>query len=79
MFEESQQSLEEKTSELEATCNNLASTRVVLTTTRQDLLVTMKEKEERGFLIEEHAKTEGKLLGEAEEVSIYQSCGADLS
>ena len=50
------------------TSQNLASTRVALTTTRQDLFHTTKVKEERGFLIDEHVKTENILLDEAQQV-----------
>lgn len=68
LFEESQRSLEERSAELSETSRQLSSTRVVLTSTRQDLLHTTKEKEEKRFLVEEHAKNEKALLGEAEQV-----------
>lgn len=69
MFSESQHDLEEKSAQLSVTSQNLTSTRMALTTTRQDLLHTSREKEERGFLIDEHVKTEQVLLGEAQQVS----------
>ena len=70
MFAETQQDLEEKTAKLSATSQNLTSTRIALTTTRQDLFHTTKEKEERGFLVEEHVKTEKVLLDEAQQVML---------
>lgn len=64
----SQQDLEEKSAQLSVTCQNLTSTRLALTTTRKDLFDTTTEKEERGFLVEEHIKTEKVLLDEAQQV-----------
>lgn len=67
----SQQSLVERNAQLAVVSENLATTRMELTTTRSDLFATTKEKEERGFLVEEHQKTEKKLLGEAGQVRHY--------
>ena len=72
LFSETQQNLEERTAELSETNRQLSSTRVALTSTRQDLYHTTKEKEERGFLVEEHSKTERVLLGEAEQVHMVK-------
>lgn len=69
MFAETQQDLEETAAQLSETTQNLAHTRIALTTTRQDLFHTTKEKEERGFLIQEHVKTEKVLRDEAQQVN----------
>jgi hypothetical protein len=62
--------LEERNAQLSETTHKLASTRLALSTTRKDLFHTTKEKEERGFLVQEHVKTEEVLLDKAQKVSI---------
>lgn len=66
----SQQDLEERSAQLSETSRNLTSTRLTLTSTRKDLFATTKEKEERGFLVQEHVKTEKVLLDEAQQVGL---------
>lgn len=68
LFSESQRELEEKSAQLSATSHSLTSTRLALTTTRRDLYDTCKEKQEKAFLVEEHAKTEKVLLDEANQL-----------
>ena len=70
----SQQDLEERNAQLTETSNKLSSTQLALSTTRKDLFTTTKEKEERGFLIEEHVKTEDVLLDKAQQVSCCYCC-----
>lgn len=70
----SQQDLEERSAQLSETSEKLVSTRLNLTSTRKDLFDTTREKEERGFLIEEHAKTEDVLLDKAQQVSVCCCC-----
>ena len=68
MFEESQQALEERSTQLRHTTENLVSTQVVLKETKQDLTVTARQREEEKYLVEEHSKTEEVLYQEAEQV-----------
>ena len=68
LFEECQQTLDERSSQLRETTECLTSTRLTLTETRQDLAITTRQKEEEKYLVEEHVKAEGVLLAEAEQV-----------
>ena len=68
LFTDSQQALDERSAQLRVTSENLASTKVVLTETQQDLTTTTMQREEKKYLVEEHVKTEGLLLQEAEQV-----------
>jgi kinesin family protein 11 len=71
LFTDSQRVLEETSQELSTTKGKLCSTRMDLATTKQDLHLTKQERDEKGFLIEEHAKTEDNLHEKATQVSTY--------
>ena len=68
LFADSQRILEETSQELSTTKEKLCSTRMDLTITKQDLHLTKQERDEKGFLVEEHAKTEDNLHKKATQV-----------
>lgn len=68
LFTDSQRVLEETAQELTVTKDKLSTTRVHLATTKQDLHVTKQERDEKGFLVNEHAKTEKDLHKKATQV-----------
>jgi len=70
LFEESQQALEERSTQLHQTAENLVSTQVALKETKQDLALTARQREEEKYLVEEHTKTEKALFQEADQVFI---------
>ena len=71
LFTDSQQVLEETSQELSTTKERLCSTRIDLASTKQDLHLTKQERDEKGFLVEEHAKTEHNLHEKATQVGTY--------
>ena len=70
LFTSSQQDLEATSQQLEQTTANLAATTDQLCDTRKDLRQTRVERDERGFLVDEHVRSEQALLGEAGQVII---------
>lgn len=79
LFADSQRELEETTQHLATTKEKLTSTRLHLATTKHDLHVTRQERDEKGFLVEEHAKTEESLHSKATQVCYTTICMASLS
>lgn len=73
LFADSQRVLEETSHELSTTKEKLCSTRRDLATTKQDLHLTKLERDEKGFLVEEHGKTEDSLHTKATHVSTWHS------
>lgn len=68
LFADSQRVLEETSQELSVTKEKLCSTRMDLATTKQDLHLTKQERDEKEFLVEEHARTEVNLHKNATQV-----------
>ena len=68
LFSDSQKVLQETAQELTTTKEKLTSTRIDLATTKQDLHLTKQERDEKGFLVEQHAKTEAELHQKATQV-----------
>lgn len=68
LFSDSQKVLEETAQELTTTKEKLTSTRIDLATTKQDLHLTKQERDEKGFLVEQHANTEAELHQKATQV-----------
>lgn len=68
LFTDSQRELEETTQQLSTTKEQLSSTRLDLATTKQDLHLTKQERDEKSFLVNEHAKTEETLHKKATQV-----------
>ena len=60
--------LVERNDQLQETSENLASTEVALSVTRQDLTTITGQKEEEKFLVDEHIKYEKVVCQEAEQV-----------
>lgn len=69
LFTDSQRVLEETAQELTTTKEKLTSTRIDLATTKQDLHLTKQERDEKGFLVDQHAKTEADLHQKATKVA----------
>ena len=70
LFTDSQRVLEETSQVLSVTNEKLSLTRMDLATTKQDLHLTKQERDEKGFLVKEHAKTEDSLHKKATQVGI---------
>lgn len=68
LFANSQRVLEETSQELTTTKETLGSTRMDLATTKQDLYLTKQDRDEKEFLVEEHATTEDNLHKKATKV-----------
>ncbi len=74
LFQESQSSLEETSQQLSVTSSHLSTTREHLTLTAQQLHMTKQDRDEVGFLVSEHVKSEQSLLNQAETVSQVVVC-----
>ena len=71
LFTDSQRVLEETSQELTTTKEKLESTRVDLATTKQDLHLTKQERDEKGYLADQHARTEADLHQKATQVAAF--------
>lgn len=71
LFQDSQRSLEETSENLSVTNKHLESTREDFAKTVDDLHTTRLERDENGFIISEHVKSEDTLLGEASQVTLF--------
>lgn len=71
MFSDSQRELEVTSQQLQSTTESLVSTQDQLAVTQANLYKTREDRDEKGFLVEEHVRNEQTLLTEAEEVNIY--------
>ena len=69
LFASSQQELEATSQQLEQTTVNLAATTDQLCDTQKNLQQARVERDERGFLVDEHVRNEQALLGEAGQVN----------
>ena len=70
MFTDAKEELAATAENLVITTSNLESTTETLKQTREDLAITIKDRDEKNFLVEEHVKNEGCLYSEAEEVIV---------
>ncbi|KAK3791067.1 hypothetical protein RRG08_010471 [Elysia crispata] len=68
MFTDAKEELAATAENLVITTSNLESTTETLKQTREDLAITIKDRDEKNFLVEEHVKNEGCLYSEAEEL-----------
>ena len=69
LFSDSQRELEATSQQLQSTTESLVATQDQLAVTQTNLHKTREDRDEKGFLVEEHVRNEQTLLTEAEEVN----------
>lgn len=71
LFSDSQRELEATSQQLQSTTESLVATQDQLAVTQTNLHKTREDRDEKGFLVEEHVRNEQTLITEAEEVKRY--------
>ena len=69
LFSDSQRELEATSQQLQSTTESLVATQDQLAVTQTNLHKTREDRDEKGFLVEEHVRNEQTLITEAEEVN----------